>query len=137
MKKIIMILALLCASISIFSQSSAYLESKQIVLNNGYTIVDEKEADISQGNYLFNYRTFIKGNDYVIVAASDDYDVLDVDIYLYYMDGDVRNKDNDDSRIAVINFSPSTTIDLKISVYNYLSKTPTYLSKCRYFIAYK
>jgi hypothetical protein len=86
---------------------------------------------------MFNYRTFYGGTNYVIVAASDDVDVTDIDLYLYYESGNVRNKDTDTDRIAVINFTPGTDLMLKLVVMNYRSNTPTYASRCKYFIAYK
>lgn len=137
MKKIIFTLTLLIVSIVSFSQSNDYNQAKQLALDNGYTIAEEKVADIAQGAFLYNYRTFYQGTSYVIFATSDDSDVKDVDIYLSYMDGDIRNKDNDYSNIAVISFTPGATLNLKISVYNFSSNTPLYESRCRYFIAYK
>jgi len=137
MKKMFIILALFCATISVFSQSAAYLNAKRLVVNEGYTIADERYAYVAQNEYLFNNRTFYGGTNYIIVAASDDSDVLDIDIYLYYQSGSVRNKDDDADRIAVINFTPNVDLVLQISVLNYKSLTPRYKSLCRYFIAYK
>jgi len=121
----------------LFAQSNSYLVAKSIVIEKGYTIVEEKSAYIVEGNYLYSTRFFYQGLEYVIYADSDDSDVQDIDIYTYYSDGDGRDKDTTTDKNAVVVFTPMADITLKIVVKNYRSIDSINLSQCRYFVAYK
>lgn len=133
-KIFIISLTLLCSSIA---NASFYTEAKQMALDDGYTIVDEKYGDISEGGYIYDFRTMYAKLNYIIVAESQDADVEDVDIIVYNEDGVISHKDIDKDSIALINFTAGFTRTVKIEVINYKSKTPKYQSRCRYFVAYK
>ena len=73
---------------------------------------------------------------YVIVAESDDDDVTDVDVCLLNDDGSNYDCDNDNNRVAVVQFSPTFTRSMIVAIINYASNTPNYASRCRFSIAY-
>lgn len=139
MKKMFIIMTMLFVMLfgDLFAQSTAYISAKQVAISYGYTIVEEKGAYIIEGDFVYNYRTFYEGCNYVIYADSDDSDVQDVDIYTYYSDGIIRDKDITSDKNAVISFIPGATIQLKIVVCNAISKDKINGSLCRYFIGYK
>ena len=137
MKRIILMLALVIVSLTAFSQSQRYYDLKALYLSYGYTIGLEEEGYVSQGNSAFTHVVFKPGVSYSLVAMSDDLDVLDLDIYVYYASGNLYVKDDDNHRIAVVNFNLNYEHTFKIVVKNYSSNTPNYRYKVRYFVAYR
>lgn len=137
MKRIILMLTLVVMSLTVFSQYQKYNDLKALYRSYGYVIGLEEEANISQGNTAFSNVTFRNGNEYVIVAMSDDTDVQDIDIYTYYTSGALFLKDDDNSKIAIVSFNCYYSVILQIVIKNYSSLTPRWESKVRYFIAYK
>lgn len=137
MKKFLLILALMLISMTTFSQSQRYFDAKNYYRSYGYSIGLEQVVTLAQGGLGYSYVNFYSGHEYVIVALSDDSDVLDVDIFTYYPSGDLFMKDSDNSKLAIVHFECTGSNQLKIIVKNYSSLTPTYLSTVRYFVAYK
>ena len=138
MKKIILMLVVsLLFSLNIYGQSGNYFELMGRLSHNGYSISTDRYADLKQGQTTSYTRTFYEGTEYLIFGLSDDNDVLDVDIYLYRMDGTEYDKDTDSESVAVVEFYPSFTREMKVTVKNYSSLTPNYASRCRIIIAYK
>ena len=141
MRKIIFIFCLQLFPLFIFCQeeSSTYIEVKALIKNRGYSIKSNSEryANLSQGQEAGDNWTFYAGTSYIIVTLSDDDDVTDMDLYLKNTDGSVYTKDTDTDAIAVIQFSPGFTRDMKVVMKNYSSRTPNYKSRCRYIIGYK
>lgn len=135
MKKLILTLLLIITSLTLFSQS--YSSYKNYIVSNNYTILADKYEYITEGSYIYSYKIFYAGHKYIILATSDDTDVRDIDLYLYNPDGTIFMKDNDDSNLALIQFIPAYTLEMKIAVFNIKSYTPSYSSLCKFFIAYK
>ena len=134
----LMIMTLLLVSLVGFSQSQRYYELKNYYRGLGYSIGNEKYQTCIQGASFYSYMNFSPSSEYVIVAMSDDSDVLDVDIFMYYSDGSLFMKDSDSSNLAIISFSCSSYVNNTIIyVKNYSSTTPNYASTLRFFIAYK
>jgi hypothetical protein len=136
MKKGIFLFFLTTLSLQSFSQS-LYNYAKSYLRENGYTISADQQADLAQGETAGHVKTFYSGNRYMIIALSDDSDVSDVDVFLYYTNGTLDSKDADTEKIAVLTFEPSYTRDMRVVVKNYASSTPRYKSKCRIIIGYK
>lgn len=138
MKKFLLMLTLLLVSVVGFSQSQRYYELKAFYLDRGYNIGNEQNFKCVQGSSFYSIMNFSPSSQYVVVAMSDDSDVLDVDVYLYYSDGTLFMKDTDSSNIAIISFNCTSYVNnTKIYVKNYSSRTPNYASTLRFFIAYK
>jgi hypothetical protein len=113
---------------------------KSYITSLGYTISssDDLYSSLKVGEYYTRDRTFYAENSYVIVAMSDDRDVTDVDLTLYYPSYNKWKEDTSVNRIAVIEFSPSYRWDnCHIRYKNYASSTPTYASRVYMFVAYK
>lgn len=134
---------LLCVLITVFGISlssmvaqSKYELQKQVMRNYGYNIGAEKWADISVGNYLYSDLNFDPNYQYTIVATSNDYNVTDIDIYVYDAYGNIVAQDSDDNSLAVVNITVDYSRDFRVVVKNYASNT-YYESTCRFFVAYK
>jgi hypothetical protein len=137
MKRILLVLALVLSSMTIFSQSQKYNDLKTLYRGYGYSIGTEQVVTLTQGQLGYTYVNFHAGYVYSIVAMSDDSDVLDVDVFTYYPSGYLFMKDSDSSNLAIVSFECSGSSQLKIVVKNYSSLTPTYSYTFRYFVAYK
>jgi hypothetical protein len=137
MKRILLVLALVLSSMTIFSQSQKYNDLKTLYRGYGYSIGTEQVVTLTQGQLGYTYVNFYSGYNYSIVAMSDDSDVLDVDVFTYYPSGYLFMKDSDSSNLAIVSFECTGSNQLKIVVKNYSSLTPTYASTVRYFVAYK
>ena len=138
MKKVLFLLFFLVTGIvASNAQSTRYYNCQAYWTNLGYTIGLEQEANIIQGGTAYCNVTFQYGYDYEVIGLSDDADVTDLDLAIYYLDGTLWTQDNDNSNIALINVVPSRTITMKVVIKNYSSRTPNYASKCYFFIAYK
>lgn len=121
---------LLACSIFAFTQATAqrseyYRERVKNLTNLDYTICDEYNVKIEQGETGYAYRKFESDVSYRIVAFSDDADVTDVDLYVYDDDGELYKKDDDSEDIAIVEFKPwSGTREFKVVVKNVKSSTP-------------
>lgn len=138
MKKKLPLLALFVLfAATAFAQSQRYQDGVQKLKDMGYTIADEMKVNISEGMTGYSHRHFYGSLKYAIFAVSEDKDVIDLDIYVYDENGEVYEKDTDESDIAVITFKTGYDMDGKIVVKNYKSNDPDYKSLCRYVVAYK
>jgi hypothetical protein len=115
-----------------------YALAKASLTSQGYTICEDKYGDLGQGQTAYFYRTYYANTTYRIVAISDDNDVRDVDIYVYYSDGTtVYTKDDDESPVSIVSFTPYVNRYLKVVFKNYASRTPDYRSTVRLLVGYK
>lgn len=139
MKKKLFLLAALIAIFGLqsFAQSDRYKDGVKKLKELGYTIADEMKVNISEGMTGYSYRKFYGSLTYAVFAISEDKDVVDLDVYVYDEDGEVVEKDADESDIAVVTFKTGTDTNGKIVIKNYKSKDPKYESLCRYVVAYK
>jgi hypothetical protein len=141
MKKFLLVAAVLISFSSIsFAQSSTgftYNFIRGYCQGLGYSIGQEWNANLAQGDYFTKTFTFDEGVEYDIVALSEDNDVQDVDIQILTPSGDVYTQDTKTSAYAEVNFTPSYTRTLTIKVKNYRSRTPNYASKVYFMIAYR
>jgi hypothetical protein len=139
LKKLLIVAITLLATKS-FSQTPDYSERLKVLRSYGYTVdvSDHHKVNCVQGGVGYAYYKFYRGNSYIIVGSADDYDVSDVDLYVYDTDGTtVLEHDTDHSHLAVISFTPKNDIILKVVVQNYKSSTPKYASTCRFVVASK
>jgi hypothetical protein len=114
-----------------------YNLARQSLLDQGYAICENKYCDLLKGETSFFYRTFYARTEYKIVAISDDNDVTDVDLLVYYNDGSLYFKDTDDTSIGVVTFILSESKFLKVVFKNYASSTPDYRSTIRVLVGYR
>ena len=122
---------------SSFAQGSAYYNVKDYLLGKGFTISKDIYGDIAQGETVYYWKTFYKDITYVIYGFSDDNNVNDLDIYVYYEDGDLYTHDAESDATPIVTFTPSYTRTMKVVLKNYDSDTPYNESRCRFFIVYK
>lgn len=115
----------------------SYSQVKNMLLADGYTISQELYADLQEGGTTYKWKTYTEGNDYIIVAVSDDDDVLDLDLYLYNSNLDLYDSDDERDDIAIIHYSPYYTKQMKVVVKNSSSYNAGYAHRCKFIIAYK
>jgi len=117
-----------------------YFTARAALIADGYTICEDRYSDLSQGDQANFYRTFYHNTSYKIIAISDDTDVKDIDIFVYYYDSNGEHSytsDNDESAISVVKFTPYIDRYLKVVYKNYASRTPYYESTVRLLVGYK
>ena len=112
-------------------------ELKSYLASEGYSVSTEQYADLAQGSTAGHSKSFYSGNKYVIVAISEDGDVTDIDIYLYRADGSEYSKDASSSKVAILEFEPTFSREMRVVIKNYASNTPYYKSRCKFLIFYK
>lgn len=117
--------------------SQKYKEVLSLLESKGYSISVEQYALLEEGEEAGHTKTFYAGTSYVIVACSDDSDVNDVDVFLNNTSGTTYDQDADSADVAVVEFNPSFTREMRVNIKNYSSETPYYASRCRFVIAYK
>ena len=122
---------------SSFAQGANYYNVRDYLEGKGYTISKDVYADIAEGETVYYWKTFYANTTYLIYGFSDDDNVNDLDLYVYYEDGELYTHDSEDDATPVITFTPSYTRTMKVILKNYNSTTPDDESRCRFFIVYK
>ena len=134
-----LILSLFIATGGVYAQGTSFKYNfvKGYLIGEGYKICEDKYCLSAQGESCNIYRTFYPNTTYKIVAFSDDEDVTDMDVALYYSNGSVYAKDVDGSAMAAIVIAPYTSTYLEAVWKNYASNTPRYKSNVYLIIGYK
>lgn len=117
--------------------ASSYARVLTMLKANGYTISQEKYSTLEEGESAYGYKEFFAGNDYKIVAISNDANVTDIDLFVYDEDESDYTSDTKASEVAIVNFHPLSTREMRIEIKNVSSDTPDDESTCRYVVAYK
>lgn len=136
MKRLLILLAMTVLSLGIFAQSR-YEKVRQVYRSLGYNIGLEEYANLKEGSFGYSTVNFEAGSRYEIVAVSNDIDVRDIDLYVYYPNGELFMEDTDNSNLSVVSFNCSYSQSMKVIIKNYSSLTPNFASTIRYFIAWK
>lgn len=136
MKRLLILLAMTLLSLGIFAQSR-YEKVRQVYRSLGYNIGLEEFANLKEGSFGYSTVNFEAGSRYEIVAVSNDTDVKDIDLYVYYPNGELFMEDTDNSNLSVVSFNCTYSQSMKIIIKNYSSLTPNFASTIRYFIAWK
>lgn len=125
------------SSITGYPQGSTLDQITSALKAENYLIVENRYANLKQGEISYQFRTILQGLSYIFIAYSEDIDVRDIDVYLYDSDGSVLKSDTKVINLAAVAITPSYSREIKIVMKNYKSFTPNYASLCRYIIAYK
>ena len=136
MKRLLILLAMAVLSLGIFAQSR-YEKVRHVYRSLGYNIGLEEFANLKEGSFGYSTVNFESGSRYEIVAVSNDTDVKDIDLYVYYPNGELFMEDTDNSNLSVVSFNCTYSQSMKIIIKNYSSLTPNFASTIRYFIAWK
>jgi len=131
----IMIFFLVFFCQDVFGQYNTYQELKYLLTSQGYAISTEQYQYLAQGESAGHTKTFYAGTEYVIVALSNSKSVKDVDVLLLDADGTVLTKDADNGLVAVIQYSPRVTRNMRAVMKNYRSLPGSH--KCEMIIFYK
>ncbi|MCK9415229.1 hypothetical protein M0Q97_01060 [Candidatus Dojkabacteria bacterium] len=103
MKKILLLFTILLFNIGLFAQNQRYYDVRNYILELGYTIDENSnvwQQDLTEKDQFYNYKNYYQGNEYVLVAFSQDTDVLDVDLWLCNPNGTIFKKDTDTKNVA-------------------------------------
>lgn len=103
----------------------------------GYSIGQEWNCPLKEGQYFTKTFKFDEGVNFDIVALSEDGDVRDVDMEILSPYGTPLLKDTRSDNYAEVNFTPDYTRSLTIKVKNYSSDAPNYASTVYFIVAYK
>jgi hypothetical protein len=120
-----------------YRDASDYDEVINMLTLDGYTISEERVADLKQGETAYTFKTFLGPLKYIIVGISDDPYVYDVDLQVYDGDRYTYAKDDKPNKAAVTRIYPYGTEEMEVVIKNARSYTPNYKSTCKFVIAYK
>ena len=137
MKKLILLVVILFTTLITFSQESRYENLKSLAKLQGYTIGAQKYCDIAQDNIFYNDITFWEGYEYKIIACCDNYDVFDIDLFVFTMDKNILLKDTDEDSTPIIVFEVRNKQTFRIVAKNIRSKYPDVTNSVQFFVAYK
>ncbi len=136
MKTIITTILLSVLTLAAFTQSKEQ-QIIDLLRSNGFSVSTTQSVRLAQGEGGYYWKTFYSGNNYFIVAFSEDSDVNDIDLYLYDSDGTLLIEDKDTKPVAVLDFNVHKQKDLKVVIKNYNSDLTSYEYPCKFIIFYK
>jgi hypothetical protein len=93
---------------------------------DGYTLASDDYFTIQENEIKIRNRTFLSGNDYVIIVLPTEDGVNDLDLYMCDSYGNILLKDDDRENSAMINHSPSRYHDAVLKVKNQDSNRLSY-----------
>jgi hypothetical protein len=85
---------------------------------DGYTLASDDYFTIQENEIKIRNRTFLPGNDYVIIVLPTEDGVNDLDLYMCDSNGNILLKDDDRENSAMIDHSPSRYHDAVLKVKN-------------------
>ena len=104
--------------------------------NEGYSLSTTKYVYLSEGESYYISKTMYSGNDYIIIAFSDDSDVKDLDISLYDEYGDLVDSSTSSENVEMLTAHAWGTTNTKIKVKNYDSYSSYSTYKIKVMIFY-
>lgn len=137
MKKFIILTGLLFMTAAAVHAQSKYNVIVATLKLMGYSIGQEWNCPLKEGQYFTKTFTFDEGVNFDIIALSEDGDVRDVDMEILTPGGYTYAKDTRTDNYAEVNFTPTFTRELTIRVKNYSSDAPNYASTVYFIVAYK
>lgn len=119
-------------------QTNVRNEIKALYESQGYTLSDDDFFTISEvNNNLYKYRNFYSGTEYIIVVYPEESGINDLDLYLYDSDGSLLSKDSDSQPVAIVEYEPYTSRQMKVVVKLYDAYSSTYNYDVRLLIFYR
>lgn len=103
----------------------------------GYSLSSDDYFTLVEGDSKFKSRTLYSGVDYVFINVPTESGFNDSDIFLKTTNGTLLKSDSDSQPVSVVEWSASTTRDVKIWVRNYNSNRRNYGYDSRLLIFYK
>lgn len=121
-----------------FDKSYKYNYYLGYLSGQGYQIAQERVCSIKQGDYCYLDLNFKAGTEIKIVGFTDDNDVSDLDLFVVNIATNSNyDSDTDSDNFPEVSFTPYSDRYLRVKLKNVKSSTPTYASKCYFFIAYR
>ena len=131
MKKLITIYLLIVTVFTLNAQKISIQRRLDNLKQNGYDKYVDFEINIKQGQTGYKIYKFKKNTNYTILAYSEDTNVTDIDLFIYYPDGKLYMKNDDVSDILMCErfFKLNEEREFKIVVENHKSNRSNYTSK--------
>ncbi|HOY31525.1 MAG TPA: hypothetical protein PKW80_06570 [Bacteroidales bacterium] len=102
-----------------------------------YDVATIQDFNINKGNSVHFLKTFYSGYNYAIVAFPLEKGVIDMDLYLYDNDGYKLAESASEDNIEMIEYTPFTSRDMKITLKNYNSISATYSYDFKIIVFYR
>jgi hypothetical protein len=116
-----------------------YSDIKELLKSDGYFIVDNPTVDLKEGELASYTKKFTGGVKYRIICFSEDNNVLGIGVHLEQMNGTIDVKDAGHEKIALVDYTPNVSREMKVvvAVKKHSSRTLYDKSRCIIVIAYK
>jgi len=137
MKIIYFVIAWLFTLTSVFGQRAEEKEMKSLMQDLGYSWSETKSLKLVEGQSEYYWRTLYEGNEYAILAFSDDEGLYDIDIYLYNEEGSLIDQSKASENFDILEFTPDTSGLVKVVLKNYDALSTVDEYKCKFMIFYK
>ena len=137
MKKIYLSIFFVFSISLLFTQKSEEKDLKALMKELGYSWSETKSVKLREGESAYFWRTFYSGNDYAILAFSENSNVYDLDLHIYDKEGSLIDKSITDAGFEMIEFTQSDTKQVKIVINNYKCSPDQVVYKCKFMIFYK
>jgi hypothetical protein len=132
------IVALLFVSLYANAQSALYVEMKDFLIkHHGYAVSTEYWFDLKEGESAGRNHLFSEGYRYIILVASDDKNVANMDVSLNYDIGGNYCRDTTFATFATIQFVFLVTKEMRVVIKNASSLSHSTPSRCRFVIVRK
>ena len=137
MKKIFIAIAFIISITSLFAQKRDEKDLKALMKDLGYSWSETESKRLREGESVYYWRTFYSGNEYAIVAFTEDKRVYDIDLLLYDKEGSLIDKSISGKNFEKIEFYPTEAVQVKIVLSNYQCSDELIEYKCKFMIFYK
>lgn len=137
MKKLFLSIVLIVIVASLFAQKSEENDLKILMQELGYSWSETKSTKLIEGESDYFWRTLYGGNEYAILAFSENKGVFDLDLYIYNDEGFLLDNSLSEQGFEIVEFTPTEVMQTKIVIKNYECSPEQIVYKCKFMIFYK
>ena len=137
MKNIYLPIVMVLIASTVFAQKTEEKEIKSLMKDLGYSWSETRSVKLMEGQSEYYWRSFFSGNEYAVLAFSEDDNVHDIDIYLYNEEGSLIYQSKASENFDIIEFSPDMAGQVKVVIKNYDSLMTDEEYKCKFMMFYK
>ncbi|MEZ5196909.1 MAG: hypothetical protein R2764_11025 [Bacteroidales bacterium] len=119
MKKSILSIVFILLIATLFAQKSEENDLKVLMQDLGYSWSETKSTRLIEGESEYFWRTFYSGNEYAILAFSENRGMYDLDLYLYSEEGSLIDNSLSREGFEIIEFVPEEVNLIKIVIKNF------------------
>lgn len=137
MKKIFISIVFILSVATLFAQKLEENDLKALMTDLGYSWSETKATKLILGESEYFWRTFYSGNEYAILAFSENSGVYDLDLYLYNEVGSLIDRSSSKEGFEIVEFLQKDVEQTKIVIRNYECSPEQIEYKCKFMIFYK